>query len=150
MNDILKDHLFWMRVSSLVTAWLASSPVKEHRRCWIDDMVPSALRRTNPAAEVRGIAWVMEQHGGEFSFLALIPWRIANGDRIMIELDCIAIDLERKTLEVVLRRKAQKPNKAPEPTSGLVTSCADRCSEPMTERKAQLAPSPAVARATIY
>jgi hypothetical protein len=40
---------------------------------------------------------------------------------------------------------AKEPNKAPEPTSGLVTSCADRCPKRMTERKAQLAPSPAVA-----
>jgi len=39
----------------------------------------------------------------------------------------------------------QKPNKAPEPTPGLVTSRAEMASEMISSRKARLAPSPVVA-----
>jgi hypothetical protein len=39
----------------------------------------------------------------------------------------------------------QKPNKAPEPTPGLVTSRAEMASEMISSGKARLAPSPVVA-----
>ena len=39
----------------------------------------------------------------------------------------------------------KKPNKAPEPTPGLVTIRAERASERISSRKARLAPSPVVA-----
>lgn len=108
MTDILKDREFWARVGAHVTEWLAASPEKEHRQCWIDDFTPAEMRRKNPAAEVRGIAWLMRQGAGiECTFLAVIPWRIMNRDRITIEIESVVVDLEHRTLEVALSSSVQ-------------------------------------------
>jgi hypothetical protein len=123
--DIIEDRTFWMRVQSQVTAWLSASSEKEDRRCWVDDLVPSTMRRTNPAAEVEGVAWIMRQGAGiECSFLAVVPWRFANGARADFELASVSLDLNRKVLEVVLSGKETEPNQSPEPTSGLRPAAA--------------------------
>ena len=120
MTDIIKDREFWLRVEFVASGWLSTAPEKERRRCWIDGFTPSALRRTNAAAEVSGTAWVMHQDAGlECDFVAIIPWRVVNRDRTSFEIVDIEIDLQRKTLEIVLRQNPKKPNKAPEPTLGL-------------------------------
>jgi len=46
---------------------------------------------------------------------------------------------------LILISESKRPNKAPEPTPGLVTSRAEMASEMISSRKARLAPSPVVA-----
>jgi hypothetical protein len=109
--DVIEDRAFWKRVQSQVTAWLSASHEKDDRRCWVDDLVPSTMRRTNPAAEIEGVAWIMRQGSGiECAFLAVVPWRFANGARADFELASVSLDLNRKVLEVVLSGKETEPN----------------------------------------
>src|SRR5688572_21513324 len=59
-------------------------------------------------------------------------------------VDCLTAKLH-PAVPVRRRRRKNRPNKAPEPTPGLVTSRAEVVSEMVSSRKARLAPSPVVA-----
>lgn len=113
MLDIVEDSLFWARVTVLASNWLSAASEIELRRHWVDDFIPTSMHRTNPAAEVRGTAWLEGhlQFDPEFEFLALIPWRVVNRDRDNIEIADIAIDFKRRSLEIVLRRTNPTPRR---------------------------------------
>src|SRR3954468_5660943 len=112
MTDLIQDAEFWVCAAYSASGWLLTAPEKDLRRHWIDDLQPSALHRTNPVAEVSGIAWVMEHNGGgiECTFVATIPWQIVNRDRLHFEIADIDLDFEPQTREA--RVAGKKPNQA--------------------------------------
>jgi hypothetical protein len=125
MTDLIQDAEFWVRAAYSASGWLSTALEKNLRRHWIDDFQPSALHRTNPAAEVSGIAWLMEHNGGgvECSFVAIVPWQIVNRDRMNFEIADIDMDLSRKTVKLALREK--RPNQSVQPMPGSVTPRAN-------------------------
>ena len=100
--------------------------------------VRSVLRRVY----ARGCFPAREREGGRLS-------RFCIGDHASSAADLLeegrAATMAMGWRLIVMNQPEKRPNKAPEPTPGLVTSRAEMASEMISSGKARLAPSPVVA-----
>lgn len=105
----MKDHLFWWKLASLMTAEFGSSEEKSLRRFWVDDFIPESAVNTRFGVDVEGIAWIP----GRFHFVASIPQKLLHRRRDHIAIHSFVLDESRQTLRIELNCSDGAANEVP-------------------------------------
>ena len=106
-NDeaILKDFVFWGRLSRVANATMMASGDKALRRQWIDDFLPESAKASNDGLRVEGAAHLMGHkngHFGTYHFVALLAWKVVRHAEQEPAIERIELDHHREEISLVV------------------------------------------------